>query len=156
MNEVTPEKENQHDGPSEKKGWLGGEPQCLGEVSGIFDPSRHCGKIHCKNEAKQGSHSYSGTEALARVMVEAESEEKKQAAAVADAAALGGCDGDLHCGIWANGFFSPDSRAAAARSAPRRSKSSSSTEGRVISRDGTALHETAGPPDKLGPECKGL
>jgi hypothetical protein len=127
MNEVTPEKENQHDGPSEKKCWLGGEPQCPGEVSAIFNPSRHFGEIHYKNEAKQGSHSYSGAEALARVMVEAESEEKKQAPAVADEAVLGGFDGDLHCGIWANGIFSPDSRAAAARSTPRRSKSSSST-----------------------------
>jgi hypothetical protein len=40
-------------------------------------------------------------------MVEVESEEKKQAPAVADEAALGGFDGDLHCRIWANGIFSP-------------------------------------------------
>jgi hypothetical protein len=51
-------------------------------------------------------------------MVEAESETKKHAPAVADEAALGGFDGDLHCPIQANGIFSPDWRAAAARSAP--------------------------------------
>jgi hypothetical protein len=122
-----PKNKNQHDGPSEKKCWLGGEPQYLGEVSGIFNPSRHFGKIHYKNQAKQGSHGYSGTEALARVTVEAESEERKHAPAVADEAAPGGWDGDLHCGIWAIGIFSPDSGAAAVRSAPGRSKSSSST-----------------------------
>lgn len=57
MNKVTPEKENQHDGPSEKECWLGSEPQCVREVSGVFDPCHDFGEIHYKNEAKQGAAS---------------------------------------------------------------------------------------------------
>jgi hypothetical protein len=100
-----------------------------------------------------------GVEALARVMVEAESEEGNQKRrskprrlpmgprSAASMATNTAGFGQMGSSPQIREQQRPDPRPEADRPARR--------EGRVIPRDGTALHETAGPPDKLGPECKG-